>query len=159
MLLSDNPCARALQRAAGYGVETVVVPRAEFKADPLKTIGLLRSKSIDFIVLAGFLSLVPVELVDAYRGRIINIHPALLPAYGGKGMYGDNVHKAVVANGEKESGITIHAVNELYDSGDIISQHKVAVDPSDTPATLAHKIHELEYEHFPKVIEEVVSKL
>jgi phosphoribosylglycinamide formyltransferase-1 len=114
---------------------------------------------IDFIVLAGFLWLVPENIIEQYDGRIINIHPALLPAYGGKGMYGEIVHKSVIANHDKESGITIHYVNKLYDKGDVIFQTRCKVDPSDTPDSLAEKVHALEYLHYPKVIEDIVSKL
>jgi phosphoribosylglycinamide formyltransferase-1 len=114
---------------------------------------------IDFIVLAGFLWLVPENIIEQYAGRIINIHPALLPAYGGKGMYGEIVHKSVINNKDKESGITIHYVNKFYDKGDIIFQARCKVDPSDTPASLSEKVHSLEYLHYPKVIEDLVVKL
>jgi len=96
-------------------------------------------------------------VVNAFPGRIVNIHPALLPAYGGKGMYGNNVHEAVLANGERESGITIHYVNNRYDEGDIIFQAKCEVNPSDTPDTLAQKVHALEYQHYPRVIESLLT--
>ena len=114
---------------------------------------------IDFVVLAGFLWLVPENIIEQYSGRIINIHPALLPGYGGKGMYGEAVHKAVIGNHDKESGITIHSVNKLYDNGDIIFQARCKVDPSDTPGSLAEKVHALEYLHYPKIIEDLVIKL
>ena len=114
---------------------------------------------IDFIVLAGFLWIIPANIIDRYHGRIINIHPALLPDYGGKGMYGEAVHKAVIGNSDAESGITIHYVNEHYDEGDVILQARCRVDPSDTPDSLAEKIHALEYQYFPRVIEELVGKL
>ena len=117
---------------------------------------LLESYKIDFIVLAGFLWLVPEYLIEKYHGRIINIHPALLPAYGGKGMYGDAVHKAVIANHDPESGITIHYVNKMYDEGDIIFQARCNVDPDETADSLAQKVHALEYIHFPRVIEELL---
>ena len=110
------------------------------------------------MVLAGFLLLVPEYLINAYPEKIVNIHPALLPNYGGKGMYGDNVHKAVVANKEVESGITIHYVNEHYDEGNIIHQEKVGISSSDSYEDVASKIHKLEYEYFPIVIEKVLSK-
>jgi phosphoribosylglycinamide formyltransferase 1 len=124
-----------------------------------KVIRYLLLYKIDFIVLAGFLWLVPENIIEQYTGRIINIHPALLPAYGGKGMYGDAVHKAVILNHDKESGITIHYVNKVYDEGDIIFQTRCKVDPSDTPDSLAEKVHALEYLHYPKVIEGLVEKL
>lgn len=107
-------------------------------------------------MLAGFLWRIPAKIVEAFPNKIINIHPALLPKYGGKGMYGMNVHKAVKENNEPETGITIHYVNENYDEGAIIFQAKTAVSSEDTPETIAQKVHELEYEHFPKVIEEVI---
>ena len=119
----------------------------------------LRQERIDFVVLAGFLWLVPDYLIAAYPDRIVNIHPALLPKYGGKGMYGDRVHEAVIASGEKESGITIHYTNEHYDEGGIICQQKCPVLPGDTPEELAQRIHRLEYEYYPKVIEELVEGL
>ncbi|MFT3681936.1 MAG: phosphoribosylglycinamide formyltransferase [Ferruginibacter sp.] len=117
----------------------------------------LKEHGIDFIVLAGFLLKVPPALVNAYAGRIVNIHPALLPKYGGKGMYGHYVHEAVIAAGEKESGITIHYVDEIYDHGKIIFQGTCAIEPGDTPALLAQKIHLLEHEHYPRVIEELLQ--
>lgn len=159
LLVADNPDAYALVRAAGLGVPGIVIPRAEFRSGGARAMEALAEHRIDYIVLAGFLSLVPLSIIDAYRGRIVNVHPALLPAYGGKGMYGDRVHRAVVENGERESGITIHHVNEVYDSGDIIAQYRVAVAPDDTPETLAAKIHELEYRYFPEVIARKIEKL
>jgi len=116
----------------------------------------LKERQIDLIVLAGFLWKIPTALVQEYKGRIINIHPALLPKHGGKGMYGRHVHEAVIGAGEKETGITIHYVDEFYDHGQAIFQAQTAVDPGDTPETLARKVQRLEHEHFPRVIEEVV---
>ena len=113
---------------------------------------------IDYIILAGFLWLMPARIIEAFPERIINIHPALLPKYGGKGMYGMRVHEAVVAAGEKETGITIHLVNEKYDEGQTLFQARVALEVGDTPATVAEKIHELEQTHFPRVIEEYILK-
>ena len=113
---------------------------------------VLRSHQVDFIVLAGFLLLVPSDIIHHWQGRIINIHPALLPKYGGRGMYGHHVHEAVIAAGEQESGITIHYVNARYDEGDVIFQARCPVLPGDTPDSLAGRIHELEYRHFPEVI-------
>lgn len=159
VLIADNPDAYALVRAAKYGIPAVVVPRSDFRSGGEAALRELHTYNIDYIVLAGFLSLVPSSIIAAYRGRIINIHPALLPKYGGKGMYGDRVHCAVVGNGECESGITIHHVDEVYDSGGIVAQYCVPVSPDDTPQTLAAKIHELEYEHFPKVIEQEILKI
>jgi phosphoribosylglycinamide formyltransferase-1 len=114
-----------------------------------------RSRQIDLIVLAGFLLLLPARFVREFK--VVNIHPALLPAYGGKGMYGERVHQAVIANGEKESGITIHLVDEVYDHGEILFQASCTVDAEDTPDTLAAKIHQLEMEHFPGVIETLLT--
>jgi len=117
----------------------------------------LKKRDIGFIVLAGFLWKIPVNLIRAYPGRMVNIHPALLPKYGGKGMYGAHVHEAVIAAGEKESGISIHYVDELYDHGEIIFQARCAVTESDTASSLAEKIHQLEHAHFPKVIESLLT--
>lgn len=152
------PDAYVLERAKKYNVPTQVFNRAEFR-NPDIILRQLQEEGTDFIILAGFLWLVPPCITNAYPNRIVNIHPALLPAYGGKGMYGHHVHEAVLAAGEKESGITIHYVNEHYDSGDIIFQATCPVLPDDTPDTLAARVHELEYAHFPRVIEEAASKL
>ena len=151
------PDAYVLERAKKYNVPTQVFNRAEFR-NPDIILRQLQEEGTDFIILAGFLWLVPDCITTAYPNRIVNIHPALLPAYGGKGMYGHHVHEAVLAAGEKESGITIHYVNEHYDSGDIIFQATCPVLPDDTPDTLAARVHELEYRHFPRVIEETVLK-
>ncbi len=158
LLVTDNADAGALRRAEKFGVETAVFPRAEFRSGEA-VLRLMRDRKVDFIVLAGFLSLVPPSLVRAYEGRIVNIHPALLPKYGGKGMYGHHVHEAVIANGEKESGITIHFVNERYDEGAALARFKVEISADDTPDSLAAKIHKLEYAHFPDVIEREIAKL
>ena len=152
LVASDNPSAGVLERARRHGVPTAVFSRAEFAVGDVP-LAALRDAGIDYLVLAGFLRLVPLNIIEAYSGRIVNIHPALLPAYGGKGMYGDNVHKAVIAAGERESGITIHRVNERYDDGAIIAQFRCPVTPDDTPDTLAAKIHALEHRHFPETIE------
>lgn len=152
-LWSNKADAYALERARKFGVETFVFNRQEFyKTD--KVVDTLRKRKVDLIVLAGFLWLIPENLVHNFT--IVNIHPALLPKYGGKGMYGMNVHKAVVENGEKESGITIHYVNENYDEGKMIFQARCPVLPDDSPDEVAQKVHQLEYEHFPKVIEKVL---
>jgi phosphoribosylglycinamide formyltransferase-1 len=158
LVLSNKRQATVLKRAAALNVRTVFFEHKEFYVTG-KVLRYLTLYKIDFIVLAGFLWLVPENIVEQYSGRIINLHPALLPAYGGKGMYGEYVHKAVIENHETESGITIHYVNKLYDKGDIIFQARCKVDPSDTPESLAEKIHYLEYQHYPRVIEEVVVKL
>jgi phosphoribosylglycinamide formyltransferase-1 len=142
--------------------ERLNVPVYEFdRADFYETgrVGeLLEREDPDLIVLAGFLWLVPGEMIKKYKGRIINIHPALLPKYGGKGMYGMHVHKAVIENKEKESGISIHYVNEKYDEGDIIFQARCKVEPNDTPESLAERIHLLEHRHFPEVISDLLDK-
>lgn len=153
-LWSNKPDAYALKRARKWNVETFVFTREQFyHSDEIFTI--LNNRNIDLIVLAGFLWLIPSNLVQHFT--IINIHPALLPKYGGKGMYGMNVHKAVVANGDKESGISIHYVNDKYDEGKLIFQAKCPVLSSDSAEDVAQKVHALEYEHFPVVIEKVLT--
>ncbi len=158
LLVSDNPEAFALERARRHGVPTAVFSRAEFAAGDAP-LAALRAAEVDYLVLAGFLRLIPSNIIAAYPERIVNIHPALLPAYGGKGMYGDRVHAAVIAAGERESGITIHRVNERYDEGATIAQFRCPVEAGDTPETLATKIHALEHRHFPEVIEQDILKL
>jgi phosphoribosylglycinamide formyltransferase-1 len=157
LVLSNNPEAFVLERAARLGVPAEVFDRRALKEE--KVLETLRKYEVNFIVLAGFLWLVPAEIIRAYPGRIVNIHPALLPKYGGKGMYGHYVHEAVLRNGEKESGITIHYVNEQYDSGDIIFQARCPVMPGDTPETLQERVHQLEYEHFPRVVDDLLDKM
>lgn len=158
LVVSNKANAGVLDIAREHGVETALITRAGFyESDDF--LQVLREKKIDFIVLAGFLWLVPAWLVKAYRGRIVNIHPALLPKYGGKGMYGIHVHEAVVAAGEKESGITIHQVNEHYDEGDTIFQARCPVLPDDTAADLAKRVLALEHRHFPEVVEQALATL
>ena len=137
---------------------TFVFGREEFSRADL-VLNELKRLDIDLIVLAGFLWKVPDAIIDAYPDRVINIHPALLPSYGGKGMYGMKVHEAVIAAGERESGITIHYVNNHYDEGTTIFQAKCEIVPGDTPEMLATKVHALEYEHFPRVIKDVLDNL
>lgn len=157
-IIANNPNAFVLERAKRLGIEAAVVTKAEFmEADGI--IAMLQEREIDFVVLAGFLLLVPQKLIQAYPGKIVNIHPALLPKHGGKGMYGDNVHKAVVASGDTESGITIHLIDEHYDKGTTFFQAKCPVLPTDTYEDVAAKVHALEYEHFPHVIEEILRAL
>jgi len=158
LVLTNKRQALVLKRAEKHNVKTVFFERDDFYLSG-KVLDCLLLNSIDFIVLAGFLWLVPENIIELYRGRIINIHPALLPRHGGKGMYGEAVHKAVIENRDSESGITIHYVNEQYDEGDVVFQARCRVDPSDTPDSLAKKIHALEYQHFPGVIEGLVGKL
>jgi phosphoribosylglycinamide formyltransferase-1 len=158
LILSNRREAYVLKRAAEHNIKSIFFDYNEFNTSDKVLDDLLRN-DIDFLVLAGFLWLVPEKILNLYAGRIINIHPALLPKYGGKGMYGEKVHKAVIDNHESESGISIHYVNKLYDEGDIIFQARCKVEPSDTPDTLAARIHELEYKYFPIVIEDLIGKL
>lgn len=152
-LWSNNENAYALIRAEKLGIETFTFDSDEFYRSN-EILDRLYDHRIDMIVLAGFLWLVPRNLTELFT--VINIHPALLPKYGGKGMYGVNVHKAVLASKDKESGITIHQVNQDYDKGKIIFQATCPILPKDTPETLAARIHELEHQHYPRVIEEVL---
>ena len=151
------PDAYVLERAKKYRSPSFVFNREEFR-NPDKVFRQLQEQEIDFIVLAGFLWLMPSFITAAWPNKIVNIHPALLPAYGGKGMYGHHVHEAVIAAGEKESGITIHYVNDHYDQGAIIFQAKCPVLPTDTPDDLAARVHELEYRYFPQIIAETILK-
>jgi len=152
-LWSNNPKAYALTRAKNLGVKTFVFNRHQLY-ETEEILIMLQERGIDLIVLAGFLWLIPENIVNNFT--IINIHPALLPKYGGKGMYGMKVHEAVVDNGDSESGITIHYVNNIYDNGQPIFQARCKVEPSDTPEQVAQKVHQLEYEHFPVVIEKLL---
>lgn len=156
-VLSNHPDAYALTRAKRLGVKTISMTKAEFN-DSAKLLGLMHREHIDLIVLAGFLLMVPEFLIDAYDHRIINIHPALLPKYGGKGMYGHHVHEAVKAAGESETGMTVHWVSREYDAGEIIAQYKTAISPDDSVDDIAAKEHELEMKYFPKVIERVLAE-
>ena len=153
-LLSNNPRAYALERAKNLGIDTFIFDRHQFY-DSLFIENLLLERRINLVVLAGFLWLVPEKLVQ--RFKIINIPPALLPTYGGKNMYGNRVHQAVIDNKEPFSGITIHYVNEVYDDGKIIFQAECPVDPSDTAESLAEKIHQLEHRYYPEVIGRLLS--
>lgn len=157
LILSNNPQAGVLARAKRLAIPTVVFDRQAFYHSSV-VLDLLKAQQPDLIVLAGFLWKVPEALTEAYPNQIVNIHPSLLPKYGGKGMYGAHVHTAVIEHAETESGITIHYVNEHYDEGNIIFQAKTDVLPTDTPDTLAEKIHLLEYEHFPKIIEQLINQ-
>lgn len=158
LIVANNPEAFVLQRAERLGIPSKVITKGEFMAAD-STIALMKEYNIDFIVLAGFLLLVPQKLIDAYPSRIVNIHPALLPKHGGKGMYGDRVHKSVVESGDTESGITIHLIDADYDKGTTFFQAKCPVLPTDTPDDVAAKVHALEYEHFPRVIGEILQQL
>lgn len=159
IVICNKPNAYVLERAARLGIPSTVMAKEELAGpDPERLISLLQENSIDLVILAGYLLKIPQALTEMYRGRIINIHPALLPKFGGKGMYGMNVHKAVVEAGEKVSGITIHLVDEKYDNGTILLQAECPVAPEDTPEDVAAKIHLLEQEHFPAVIERYISR-
>lgn len=158
LVVSNRGNAGVLERARSLGVPALVFPKDDWSAgDAVLT--ALQKYCIDFVVLAGFLLRIPDLLLHAYPNKIINIHPSLLPKYGGKGMYGDRVHEAVVAAGEKETGITIHYINGHYDKGDIIFQATCPVLAEDTPNDVARKVHQLEYEHYPRIVEEVVRTI
>jgi len=156
LVLSNKPQAKVLERAAALGVDAFFFDRTQFY-ETGEVLMMLRRRETDLVVLAGFLWLVPGDVIEAFRGRIVNIHPALLPRFGGKGMYGDRVHRAVLEAGCTESGITIHYVNEKYDSGDIIFQARCPVLPADDVDSLASRVHALEYQHYPRVIGEVME--
>lgn len=156
LILVNNADAGVIERAKKFNVPVRVFNRVEFsKSDVI--VDVLKENQIDLVVLAGFLWLVPLNMVTAFPNSIINIHPALLPNYGGKGMYGDKVHEAVISAGDNESGITIHYVNEHYDDGAVIAQFKCAISKRDTPDSLAANIHKLEHQHFPVVIETILK--
>ncbi len=162
LVISDRPGILALERAAKYAIPSRVVSQKDYESEgayALALLELLKKYQVDLICLAGYLRKVPEEVVRAYRGRILNIHPALLPKYGGKGLYGRQVHEAVLAAKEKESGVTVHYVDEEYDHGSIILQKKIPVLPTDTPETLAKRVHQLEYEVYPQAIALVLEKL
>lgn len=155
LILSNKKEAFVHERAKKLGIPSYTFSKTEFDEADL-ILETLQQYEIDFIVLAGFLLKVPRPILEAFPNRIINIHPALLPKYGGKGMYGDRVHRAVIDAGEKESGISIHYVNEHYDEGNIIFQATCEVLPSDSPDDIAQKVHQLEYNYFPEVIEKII---
>ncbi|MCC8408738.1 phosphoribosylglycinamide formyltransferase [Mucilaginibacter sp. UR6-1] len=158
IILTNNPQAYVLQRADNFEIPSHVFNRQEFyETDDV--IRLLKNLNIDIIVLAGFLWLVPQSLLKAFPNKIINLHPALLPKYGGKGMYGDNVHKAILAAGEEESGITIHFVNEQFDEGEVIHQSRFKIEPGDTLEIVKFKGQQLEHHHFPRVVENLLKKM
>lgn len=157
LILSNKQGAFVHERAKKLGIPSVTFSRDEF-ADGCEIVSLLKKYEVDFVVLAGFLLKISMPILEAYPDRIINIHPALLPKFGGKGMYGHHVHQAVVDAGETQSGITIHYVNEHYDEGNIIFQATCEVSNDDTPDRVADKVHVLEYLHFPKIIEDVIGR-
>lgn len=156
LIVSNRKDAFVHHRAEKMDIESVTFSKSDFETTD-KVVDLLRERKIDFVVLAGFLLKVPSNLLDEYPNKIVNIHPALLPKFGGKGMYGDAVHKAVVEAGESESGITIHYVNENYDEGAVVFQAKCDVQPNDTYEDVAKKVHILEYKYFPVVIENLLN--
>ena len=157
LVVSNKADAYGLVRATNLGIPTAVAPKPELN-DPEVMMPLLQQYGIQFIVLAGFLPLVPNFLIEAFPRRIINIHPALLPKYGGKGMWGHHVHEAVKAAGERETGMTVHFVTPVCDSGEIIAQDRTALSPDDSVDDIAEKEHVLEMEHFPKVVEQVINE-
>jgi phosphoribosylglycinamide formyltransferase-1 len=156
LIVCNKPQAGVLNIADEHGIPTLILDKEQFFRGNAY-VDEFKVDDIHFIVLAGFLWKVPGALIHAYPGKIVNIHPALLPKYGGKGMYGNFVHEAVIANKDKQSGISIHLVDEVYDHGKIVFQAKCEVKEDDTPDSLAARIHELEHKHYAKVIEELVS--
>jgi len=152
----NNAEAYVVERAKMLGIPSVLFNRDDFY-HTTSVLEDMKNRKTDWIILAGFLWLIPESILKAFPKKIINIHPALLPAFGGKGMFGLKVHQAIIASGEKESGITVHYVNEHYDEGDIIFQATCQIHAGDTPEMLAAKIHELEYAHFPRVIKNLIT--
>ncbi len=158
LVLTNNADAYVLQRADNFEIPSHIFDKNEFyKTD--EVIDLLKNLDIDFVVLAGFLWLIPKNLIAAYPGRIVNIHPAILPKFGGKGMYGDYVHNAVIAAGETEGGITIHYVDEHYDEGEYIYQAKYKIDRGDNLEMVKFKGQQLEHQHYPRIVEGLVKKI
>lgn len=157
LIVCNNKNALVLQRAKNLNIEALIMPKEHLCSEnPVELLEILESRKIDYIILAGYLLKIPLALVNNYTHKIINIHPALLPKYGGKGMYGMNIHKAVVEAKEKETGITIHLIDEIYDNGEVIFQTSCSVEPDDTPEIVAKKISLLEQTYFPKVVEEYI---
>lgn len=159
LVITDHADAGVVERVRPYGVESIYIPGKEWRENPGKIVGILQARNPSLIILAGFMRLVAKEIVDAFPGRILNLHPALLPAYGGKGMWGHHVHEAVIAAGEKESGVTVHYIDENYDRGRILMQEHVDIEPGETPATLEAKIHQAEYRLYPRAIEEALRRI
>ena len=158
LVLTNNPDAYVLQRADNFEIPSHIFDRNEFyHTDHI--IDLLKNLEVDLIVLAGFLWLIPKKLIHEYPGRIINIHPAILPKFGGKGMYGDHVHKAVMEANETEGGITIHYVNENYDEGEYIYQAKYRIDKDDNLELIKFKGQQLEHQHYPRIVETIIKKI
>lgn len=161
LMVCNRDTAGVYARMAKYGIPCHTIGKAEWQpgSDGKQVLDMMHRESINLIVLAGFLAYIPEAVVKAYEGRIVNIHPSLLPLYGGKGMWGHHVHEAVIAAHDTVSGITIHHVSEKLDNGDIIFQAQCEVYPNDTPDTLAERIHQLEHEHYPRIVEQLGMKL
>ena len=158
LVISNKTDAYVLERAKAKGVPSIVVPKEQLTCgNPTDLIEILRHHRIDYIILAGYLLRIPAALTENYKGKIINIHPALLPKFGGKGMYGMHVHKAVIDAQERESGITVHLADAVYDNGKILFQATCPVMPGDTPEQLAAKVQDLEQLHFPTIIEKYIT--
>lgn len=158
LLITDNPKAFVIERCRRHSVPCLVLSKRLID-DTDFMLGVLRDFRTNFVVLAGYIKLVPDYIVAAFDQRIVNIHPSLLPKHGGKGMYGSRVHQSVLDSGDKESGITIHFIDNDYDRGSVIFQAKCPVLPDDTPDSLAQRVHALEYEYYPKVIEDTIIKV
>lgn len=154
-VFSNSPKAKVVEKAENLNVFVVVFTKEELEQGLV--LEKLNALQPDLIVLAGFLLQFPKNIIEAYPNQVINIHPALLPQYGGKGMYGMNVHRAIINNNETETGITIHFVNENYDEGNIVFQKSIALNEKETPETIAHKVHLLEHQYFPNVIEGILN--
>lgn len=159
LIITDHEDAGVIERMKPFGIKTIYIPGKVWRQEPQNIADILRAHGIDLVVLAGFMRLVAQPIVEAFPHRIINIHPALLPAYGGKGMWGHHVHEAVIAAGEKRSGVTVHYVDTQYDHGQIIMQDYVDIFPEDTAETLEAKIHQVEYSLYPRAIVEVLRRL
>ena len=159
VVVTNNENAGIIKRAEAYKKNIQIISKTALYNYTGQIVDFLQTEKVDLIVLAGFLLKIPEALIHAFPNRIVNIHPALLPKFGGKGMYGMHVHKAVIEAGEKESGITVHYVNEEYDKGEHILQAKCLIEENETPESLAEKIHELEYTYFPKAVELAIKNL
>lgn len=152
IVIYDRASAGVAERMKALGVETLYIPASEWNENPQSIADLLKSRGIDLVVLAGFLRIIPPQLTEAFPRRIINIHPSLLPNYGGMGMYGEKVHQAVISAGEKQSGVTVHYVSDEVDAGEILMQESVEIGPDETPESLEQKIHKIEYSLYPRAI-------
>lgn len=159
LVIYDRRNAPVAERMRALGADTLYLPAEVWEQRPQEIVDLLTQRGIDLVVLAGFLRFIPTPLTEAFKGRIINIHPSLLPAYGGRGMYGHKVHEAVIAAGEVESGVTVHYVTEEMDGGEILLQERVAVDPTDTPESLEAKIRRIEFDIYPRAIVAALTRM